>query len=410
MATAAARARRSARDARAQLRTRLEARREEIEAAALTRVMAISDPTEISDPAYAQGLRTAVSAAVEFGIQTIEREDGDLPIPVSLLAQARLAARVGIPLDTVLRRYFAGYSLLAYFLIEEAAKGRLMGDGELMGGGELQRLVGTQAGLFDRLLKAVGSEHGREVRTRSGTGKRQVEQVERLLAGEMVDSSAIGYELDGWHLGVAGRDASAEGWIRDLATDLDAHALIVPQGGEHLWAWLGARRRLSPTDAISRLAAPGGDQLGRVTLAFSEPGHGLTGWRLAHRQAIAALHAAHLERSDVVRYADVALLALAAGDDLLPTSLRQLYLDPLRGCRVGGETAKETLGAYLAANRNVSSAAAALGVCRHTVANRLRAIEDSIERPLESCAAEIDLALRLEDLGGHKVVSVTGQS
>jgi DNA-binding PucR family transcriptional regulator len=49
-------------------------------------------------------------------------------------------------------------------------------------------------------------------------------------------------------------------------------------------------------------------------------------------------------------------------------------------------------------DRNVTSAAAALGVNRHTVSNRLRAVESRIGRPISSCVAEIDAALRLEDL------------
>jgi hypothetical protein len=37
-----------------------------------------------------------------------------------LLVQARLAARSDVSLDIVLRRYFAGYSLLGDFLVGEA--------------------------------------------------------------------------------------------------------------------------------------------------------------------------------------------------------------------------------------------------------------------------------------------------
>jgi len=49
--------------------------------------------------------------------------------------------------------------------------------------------------------------------------------------------------------------------------------------------------------------------------------------------------------------------------------------------------------------RNVSSTAAALGVSRQTVSNRLRTIEERLARPLSDCAAEVDAALRLEELG-----------
>jgi DNA-binding PucR family transcriptional regulator len=69
--------------------------------------------------------------------------------------------------------------------------------------------------------------------------------------------------------------------------------------------------------------------------------------------------------------------------------------------RDGGEVAIETLCAYFAAERNVSSAAIGLGVQRHTVTNRLRAIEERIGRPLSTWAAEIETLLCLEGLHEH---------
>jgi DNA-binding PucR family transcriptional regulator len=107
----------------------------------------------------------------------------------------------------------------------------------------------------------------------------------------------------------------------------------------------------------------------------------------------------------MVRYADVALVASLLQDDLLGTSLRELYLKPLEGERDGGELARRTLRAYIEAGGNVSSAAAALGVKRHTVTNRLRAIETTIGRPPEACTAELDIALYLEKLGATWPIS-----
>ena len=101
----------------------------------------------------------------------------------------------------------------------------------------------------------------------------------------------------------------------------------------------------------------------------------------------------------LVRYADVALLASILQDDLLAISLRQLYLAPLSEERDGGSALRQTLRAYFAAERNVSSAAGALSVSRQTVVNRLHVIEERFERSLNSCAAEVEAALRLEDLG-----------
>lgn len=100
----------------------------------------------------------------------------------------------------------------------------------------------------------------------------------------------------------------------------------------------------------------------------------------------------------LVRYTDVALLASALRDDTLAGSLEGLYLAPLAEERDGGAALRRTLRAYFMAGRNVSSAAAALGVSRQTVNSRLRAIEERIGRPLDACTAELETALRLRDL------------
>jgi DNA-binding PucR family transcriptional regulator len=91
------------------------------------------------------------------------------------------------------------------------------------------------------------------------------------------------------------------------------------------------------------------------------------------------------------------LLAAVGRDELLAGSLRQLYLAPLEQTRDGGRVARRTLRAYFRAERNVSSTAAALGVDRRTVTNRLRAIEELLGRPLGSAATDLEIALRLED-------------
>ena len=97
---------------------KLRSRREEIEAATSTRVFAVSDPPSTVGPEYSQGLRRAVAAALDYGIGSIERSEvGGPSLPPVLLAQAALAARSGVGLDTVLRRCLAGHSILADFVV-----------------------------------------------------------------------------------------------------------------------------------------------------------------------------------------------------------------------------------------------------------------------------------------------------
>jgi hypothetical protein len=141
---------------RAMLSARLEARREEIEATAMERVSAVSDPPDTYGSEYVQSLRAAVGAALAYAFESIERGAGrPAPIPTPLLAQARLAARNAVSLDTVLRRCLTGHLLLCDFLIQEVE------EGELMGEVELRRLLQVQASLFDYLMVTLTDEYER---------------------------------------------------------------------------------------------------------------------------------------------------------------------------------------------------------------------------------------------------------
>ena len=378
------------------LAERLRERRAEIEQATLARVHAVSDPAEIEDPEYVLGLREAVAAAFGYAIAGIDAGEGRRPpIPTQLFGQARAAARNGVSLETVLRRYFAGCSLLSDFIVREAAVGGISAE-------ELQKLLWSVSALLDNLVVVVADEYSHELERLQplrDPQRRRTEQVRKLLAGEPLGTTDLRYELNGWHLAMIASGPGAEGVIRDLASAVDcSHLIVSPEEGT-VWAWLGGRCRVS-TPEVQRLA------MQRLTpkawIALGEPGNGVEGWRLSHRQAKAAALVARrgLERN--VRYADVALLSSALRDDVLARSLREIYLVPLEEERDGGETLRGTLATYLEVGRNVSSAAARLGIARQTVSVRLRAAEERIDRSLDSCAAEVEVALqlgRLTELG-----------
>ncbi|HEU5253598.1 MAG TPA: helix-turn-helix domain-containing protein [Solirubrobacterales bacterium] len=375
---------------RSLLAERLRERLPQLKTAIATRVYAISDPRDVSDPAYVQGLNAALAAAVEYRLEVLEVGERRAPeVPAELLAQARLDARDRVPLDTVLRRYFAGNALFADFLAEEAER-------EGVPNAVLRNLLAAQATVGDRLLAAVSAEHAREAQVRpSGTAERRRESVKRLLAGEFVDHAELEYDLEAQHLALMAKGEGAESLLRELAKRLDRRLLAVKREEEPVWAaWLGGGSRLESAEAGQALAdlAPKG-----VFVALGEPAEGLAGWRFSHLQAKAALAVAERSGAAVARYGEVAIEAAVLRDDLLARSLRQLYLEPLEGMRDGGKVARETLRAYFAAERNVSSTAAALGVDRRTVRNRIRAIEELVGRPLSAAAADLEIALRLAD-------------
>jgi PucR C-terminal helix-turn-helix domain/GGDEF-like domain len=376
----------------ARLRLRLEARREEIEEAVLTRLYGIADPGNV-DPTYLEGLRGAVSVAIDHGLSVLEASAERLPpVPVALLAQARLAARNGVGIDVVLRRYFAGQALLEDLVVEEATKQGLEG-------AALKRLLRRLSSSLDRLIAAVSEEYGRESDHRlDTTERRRSDCVQRLLKGEPVDASGLGYPIEEHHLGIVAKGPDVTGSLRVVARRLDRRLLAVARADGTLWAWLGGRRPPDPAELERGLAAAIPSE---VSLALGEPGAGLSGWRLTHRQAAAALPVVLRGEQRIVRYADVALLASTIGDGLLATSLHELFLAPLETEPDGGEALRQTLRSYFASGRHVSSTAAALGKSRQTVTKRLNRVEERIGRSLDTCGAELEIALRCEQLDRH---------
>ena len=380
----------------------LRARIAEIEQAIFVRVQGSAfDRAGMQDAEYLAGLRAAVAAAVEYALEGIEQGEGWAgPIPVVAVEQAHRAARAGVSLDTVLRRYVLGHTLLGEFVMQEADRDSPVGGRRALAGA-----LRAQAAVLDRLLGVITREYEQELQ-RAGRSpeQRRAQRVRGLVAGGSLESPGLGfdvsqdldYDLGGWHLGMIVTGPRAADTSQELAARLRRRLLSVPQGGESVWAWLGGADGLAPGEierSLAALAVADG-----AKLALGEPAWELRGWRLTHQQAQAALVVALRRPHRLTRYADVALLATALKDPLLADALIDIYLSPLDDADGRGALLRETLRAYLAAERNASSAAAALGVVRGTIENRLATIEERLGRSLHPCPAELEIALALDDL------------
>jgi hypothetical protein len=303
--------------------------------------------------------------------------------------------------DTVLRRYVLGSTLLGDFLMQEASSEDLADQGTV-----LREMLSDQAGILDRLMTVITDEYMRELRrTERSPEQRRTERVQRLLSGGNCDSVELGYELECWHVGAIATGAGASEVLKQLAVRLGSSLLCVPRGRDNVWAWLGSAR--APTGRDVERAFEACDDRGGF-LALGEVGRGLGGWRLTHLQAQAAMRVALRRARPLTRYADVALLASVLRDDALASSLVEIYLAPLGSPTNGGAVLRETLRAYFAVGHNASSAASALGVTRHTVQNRLRTIEEKLGQALRTRQAEIEVALQMEELGDRLGESVDG--
>ncbi|HEU4707532.1 MAG TPA: helix-turn-helix domain-containing protein [Solirubrobacterales bacterium] len=289
----------------------------------------------------------------------------------------------------MMRRYFAGYVLLGDFLMREA-------DQCSLNGAVLQCIMRDTAAVFDRLISTIAEEYQREARgLLTSPDERLAARVRALLKGDLLEASDIDYEFEVWHLGGLASGSEGLDVVRRLAKSLDRRLLSARSDEGTVWVWLGGRAPFDSDDLDAALSSLG---TGDFCLALGEPAHGLAGWRLTHRQAQAVLPIARREGCGCVRYAEAGLLASLLQDDLLTSSLQERYLAPISSERDGGETLRATLRAFFSSDRNVSSAAAMLGVTRHTVTNRLRIVEERIGRPLTSSGAEIEAALQLHDL------------
>jgi PucR C-terminal helix-turn-helix domain/GGDEF-like domain len=391
---------------------RLRVRHVEIEEAIFARVRdATFEVVGGEDAGYVQGLRVAIAAAVEYGLRGIERgaDEVDEEIPAALVEQARRAARAGVGLDTVLRRYVAGYAMLADFAIEAAESLALLPE-RLDRRSALRDVLRVHTSVLERLTAAIAEEYGRELElVDSSPVQREGELVRALLAGAQAEASGeLDYDFEGWHLGVIATGTRAPGALRALQARLGCRLLSVPGGEQTVWAWLGGPRELAMADferALTTRSEHGEDAragagwtLAEVSLAAGEPARGIDGWRTTHRQAQEALQVMLRRPRRLTRFADVALLVPWLEDPARAQALIDTYLSPLDGLRHGGQALRQTLQAYFAAGHNMNAAAAAMGVDRSTVRRHVRTIEEKLARPLHTRQAELQVAMRLEEL------------
>ena len=301
---------------------------------------------------------------------------------------ARYSARLGVPLHYVLQQYRLGHAIQweAWFELVEEAEPDPDARRELLERGS--RFFFEYA---DRMCR-FATEHYTDERERSvrSAEQRRVHLVREVLDGREVAADALGYRLDGVeHLGVIAWGPEAAEAVRELARSLDRTLLLVGAGEETWWAWLSARPGTAANLARVRVR-PG------ARLAIGAPVAGVEGFRRTHRQARAAHLAAVRGEAPVVRFEDIALEAVASADRSAAREFVAMELRGIDGGDVRSTRLRETLTSWFACGQNAAATAAKLGVHEQTVAQRLRAVEERIGRPVASRRAELETALRLQ--------------
>jgi hypothetical protein len=372
------------------LAARLRARWDEIEYAILLRIRTVAPLDEGIDPEYLHGFRGALQAAIAYGLLGVELGANETPpTPEPLLAQVRLAARTGVPVGVVLRRYTVGCNQLTDFVVAEAERDRQNR------AAHFRIVLQELARLFERMLDDLDQEYARQARPTPGSLNLQlVERLQRRLAGEPVALGDINYNFDGHHVGAVAEGDKAIEALRSIAKAIDGRLLAVCPHNEVVWAWLGTRQRLECGRLFSKVVKswPTGQPI-----ALGEPGRGAAGWCLTHEQALEAFPFALRDDGRHARYAEIAVRAAVERDRLASTSLRQLSRALVADDREGDHSLSTTLKVYLDSGRNAASAGAALGLTRQTISNHLKRIEKRLDRSLTVNTADIEIALWLAE-------------
>jgi DNA-binding PucR family transcriptional regulator len=346
------------------------------------------DPRQYEAPEYAACQREAVAAILNASLDEVERPGELEGIPAVAADLAREDARSGVGLETVIRRCIAIDRRMTEFIVEEA---------EGLPPRALRQIMQTWGTHIDRLVQFVSREYELELeRVHKSPGQRLAEWVQGLLDGEdPVEDKDDTYRFAAWHLAMIVSAGTPMHELQGLAARLESQALIVAQADGTHWVWLGRQQPIYYAEVKRQLMTGSKPEL---KFALGESRWGIVGWRVSHREARAAQQVLKHQTRSVARCGEVALVAALARDEMLCRALVDAYLRPLDGRGTTGTTLRNTLRAYFAAGCNTAAAAAALGVDRHTIGRRLRKVEELLDQFVDACHAELEIALRVEDL------------
>jgi hypothetical protein len=331
-------------------------------------------------------------ASLESQLRAFARDELPRSCPETDAAAARALARVG-----ELRLFAPGYRAAQLVLWE--AWFALVEDDQALGPSERRVLLARGSAFFFRyadLLSDWAAGIYREERARIGAsnGERRFRAVRALLGAEPPTgpSADLDLDLNQHHLGLLAWGPSGEEAARALATLLGRPLLLVAPLETSWWGWISGHQ---PFEAAELRAIESFEPSEGAGLAVGLQEAGSRGFRATHRQAQRARALAPSGSRVLIRYADVAVEALASENEEEARSFVERELGEIGDDSVTSRRIRETVAAYFAAGHNAASAAATLGVHEQTVANRLRTAEERLGHPIGARRVELELALRL---------------
>jgi DNA-binding PucR family transcriptional regulator len=266
------------------------------------------------------------------------------------------------------------------------------------------------------MVGAYTQEREHWLRNRSAA---RTARIRDLLSGERIDLTAteatLGYRLRQYHVGLVCWAGDAAGPADEISRLEHAVCHVAAQaacGGEPVflprdessaWAWLP----LGIRDTFDAAAASTADADGDIYFAFGDAAHGTAGFRLTHRQAVAAQAVALAAGSApprAVAFSEVAPVAMMLGSADL---LRAWVLTMLGGLATDDEhhaRLRDTLLVFLQTGGSYKTTAERLMLHKNTVQYRIRKAEESLGRPVGENQHNMELALRASYWLGSSVL------
>ncbi len=178
--------------------------------------------------------------------------------------------------------------------------------------------------------------------------------------------------------------------------------VFLPRDESSAWAWLP----LGIRDTFDAAAASTVGVDGDIHFAFGDAAKGASGFRLTHRQAIAAQAVALAAGSSpqAVAFSEVAPVAMMLGSADL---LRPWVLSTLTGLADDDEhhaRLRETLLVFLQTGGSYKTTAERLMLHKNTVQYRIRKAEQSLGRPVGENRHDVELALQASHWLGSSVL------
>jgi len=332
--------------------------------------------------------------------------------PVAALEHARHMAAHGVSINATLRFYRLGHAWFWNLWVD--ALGTQIADGVRLAA-VLQETSAVSFAYLDEISTAVSVEllAERDRRVRRLTAQRE-DLIVRILAGETVDAAraerTLGFAFSARHLAficwTEGDPADLERTAAAFAALLaSGRPLLVAHGGAEIAGW--QQLDTDASGAVARAVAAAAELPPGARIAVGTAGLGVEGFRAGHEDARQAQRCARIagpRAAAITSFEDIRFVDLLSRD--LPAA-RAFVAAELGGLATGDERSEALRGflrVLLEKEGDATATAAALGVHRNTVRQRLARAEDLRGRPVTQNGAELRAALALTEALGTGVL------